>query len=201
MFWKRESQTYEILWDALFSVQHCIRDRRNEFAVRSLMLIRPYIPCVILHLTMLKERQTFCHTVKSEAWYRIKWSRTVLLFGPTTASIYTLGISLYVFMRALFQVISILGINLICWTKINAVGRRIVPQLGFNRSRWNQTDLQGNQNRNCNGACQVWIPGAGLYKGKPSKRARLITFRWPESGLSEVLSILFLLVCTCPDPP
>lgn len=106
-----------------------------------------------------------------------------------------IGIRAYVFIRALFQVISALGIYLICRSKINAAGQAAVPQLGFNRPRWNRTDLRGNQNRNRNGSCQVWILGAGLRRGKPSER-RLITFRWPESRPSEDVNVLCVQMCS-----
>lgn len=136
--------------------------------------------------------------VKWEAWYKLKCWRTVL--WPNICQHVHTGIRDYVFIRALFQVISALGIYLICWTKINAAGQAIVPQLGFNRPRWNRTDLRRNQNRNRNGACQVWILGAGLYRGKPSER-RLITFRWPESRPSEDVNAYCVfcvyLVCKC----
>lgn len=131
--------------------------------------------------------------MKWEAWYKLKCWRTVL--WPNICQHVHIGIRVYVFMRALFQVISVLGIYLICWTKINAAGQTIVPQLGFNRPRWNRTDLQRNQNRNRNGACQVWILGVGLYRGKPSEG--LITFRWAESSPSEdvtVFSVYYMCV-------
>lgn len=38
--------------------------------------------------------------------------------------------------------ISIVGIHLVCGTKIHASGRAIVPQLELNRHTWNLTDLQ-----------------------------------------------------------
>lgn len=84
----------------------------------------------------------------------------------------------HVFMRVLFLVISGLGIYLICATKVEKkkAGLAVVPQLGFKRPRWNRTDLQEIKIENCNGACHVWVQGAGLYKGKPSER-RLIIFR------------------------
>lgn len=127
--------------------------------------------------------------ILSDSWlqwkeYKRNCWRTVL--WPNICQHVHIGIKLYVFIRALFQVISVLGIYLICWTKINAAGQAIVPQLGFNRPTWNRTDLRRNQNTNRNGACQVWILGAGLYMGKPSER-RLITFRWPDSSPGEDL--------------
>ncbi len=136
--------------------------------------------------------------MKWEAWYKQSCWRTVL--WPNICPHVHIGIKVYVFIRALFQVISGLGIYLICWTKINAAGQAIVPQLGFNRPRWNRTDLRRYQNRNRNGACQVWILGAGLYRRKPSER-RLITFRWPDSSprwrREDVLCVLCVLVCKC----
>lgn len=132
-------------------------------------------------------------TIKWGAWYKLKCWITVL--SPNICQHVHIGIMVYVFMRALFQVISVLGIYLICWTKINASGQAIVPQLGFNRPRWNRTDLRRNQNRNHNGACQVWILGAALYGGKPSERS-LITFRWPESSPSEDVNV-YCGFCVC----
>lgn len=52
-----------------------------------------------------------------------------------------------VFLSVPFWVISEPGIYLICSIKINVAGAPAVPQLGFNGSMWNRTDLQRNQNR------------------------------------------------------
>lgn len=136
-------------------------------------------------LIWLKYSHFCCLTVVTIKWktrFKLKCMRSVTRLN-ISQHVHT-GIRLYVFIRALFQVISELGIYLICWTKINAAGLAIVPQLGFNRPRWNRIDLWRNQNRNRNGACQVWILGAGLGWGKPSERT-LITFRWPESRPSD----------------
>lgn len=45
-------------------------------------------------------------------------------------------------MRVLSLVISGLGIQLICGTKIKASRQAIVAQLEFNQPLWNRTDLQ-----------------------------------------------------------
>ena len=158
-------------------------------------------PLFLLWNFIITEVKSFCQTltIKWGAWYKLKCWRIVL--WPNICQHVHIGIMVYVFMRALFQVISVLGIYLICWTKINAAGQAIVPQLGFNRPRWNRTDLRRNQNRNRNGACQVWILGAALYGGKPSER-RLITFRWPGSSPSDDVNVccvfcVCVLVCRC----
>lgn len=114
-----------------------------------------------------------------------------MAFDPTSASMYTCRIPVYVLVWTLVQVISVLGIDLICWTKINAAGQAIAPQLGFNQPRWIWTDLRSNHNRNRNGACQIQILGAELYRGKSSER-KLIAFRWTGFGPSEDVNGYFV---------
>lgn len=100
-------------------------------------------------------------TMKLDVWYRLKCWRTLL--WPNICQHVHIGIKVYAFMRALFQVISVLGIYLICWTKINAAGQAIVPQLGFNRPRWNWTDLWRNQNRR---SLSGFDPGSWAVQGE-----------------------------------